>query len=110
MSLAPASFLPMTLGRWVRFAAKRQPSKLALHCEGRRLAYGELVGRMNRAANAARGLGLQPGDVVALVAPNRLEYIEIVIGLADAGLVVATLNPRLTAAELSTIFDDCRPR
>ncbi|MFM7273290.1 MAG: class I adenylate-forming enzyme family protein, partial [Gammaproteobacteria bacterium] len=55
-------------------------------------------------------LGLRPGAVVALLAPNCIEYPELVMGLADCGAIVATLNPRLSVAELQTIFADCSPR
>ncbi|NER82045.1 MAG: 4-coumarate--CoA ligase family protein, partial [Leptolyngbya sp. SIO1D8] len=34
----------------------------------------------------------------------------IVAGLSERGVVVATLNPALSADELSRIFDDCKPR
>ena len=46
---------------------------------------------------------------MALLSSNRIEYIEIVLGLAEAGIIVATLNPGLTAEELRAILDDCSP-
>ena len=55
-------------------------------------------------------LHLRAGDRVALVAPNCLDYVEIVAGLSDIGVIVATLSPRLTAAELTEIIADCDPR
>jgi long-chain acyl-CoA synthetase len=79
--------------------------------EGRTVSYGALVSRMNRVGNAGRGAWkIGEGDIVALIAPNRPEYIEIVAGLADLGAVVATLNPRLAPKEFQRIIEDCAPK
>ena len=104
-------YQPMTIGRGIRAAAARGRDKAAIVNGGRRLTYSELVRRMARVANMAREhLGLRAGDRVALVAPNCLEYIELVAGFSDTGVIVATLNPHLTASELRDILADCEPR
>lgn len=101
----------LTLGRGVRAAAARAPKKPAIIFGERVLRYCDLVERMARLATVAQTRWkLSPGDRVALVAPNCLEYLEIVLGLSDLGVVVATLNPRLTKGELAAIFADCMPR
>ena len=105
-----AGHVDLNLSRGIRCATARAANKLALHFDGAELRYGELVRRMNRAANYVSALGLSAGDVVALLAPNCIEYVEIVAGLSDVGVCVATLNPHLAAAELDHILDDCRPR
>ena len=103
-------FTALTLGRGLATVAARAPGKVALDCGERSLTFRELVARTHRLANAAHGLGLARGDRVALIAPNCLEYVEIVVGLAEIGITVATLNPRLSASELAVILDDCDPR
>jgi acyl-CoA synthetase (AMP-forming)/AMP-acid ligase II len=109
--MLPNGFRHLTLGQGIRTAARRAPDKTAVRLGERRLSYGQLTTRMARLANVGReALGLQAGDRVALLAPNCPEYVEIVAGLSDLGVVVATLNPRLTRAELDTIIDDCMPR
>lgn len=106
-----SGFQPLTLGRGLTATAARSPGKAALICGGRTLSYKDLIARMRRLGNAGlAGHGLRPGDRVALIAPNCLEFTEIVVGLADLGVIVATLNPRLTASELGPILADCDPR
>ena len=101
---------PLTVARGILNAAQRFPAVTAIESEGRTLSYRELAERLRRVGRAAvHDFGLAAGDVVALVAPNRIEYLEIVTGLAEAGLVVATLNPRLSASELGGIVEDCAP-
>lgn len=103
---ASAAHLPITLASGLQSAARRDPEKVAIHCEDQALRYGMLARRIDQVAAAARALGLAENARVLLVAPNCLEYIEIVAGLSEAGLAVVTANPHLTAAELRTIADD----
>ncbi len=111
MTDLPPAFHHLTIGAGIRSAARRAPDKLAVICEGRSLTYAALVDRMDRIAGAGHEqLGLQVGDRAAILAPNCLEYLEIVAGLADAGVAVATLNPRLGAKEIAHILADCTPK
>lgn len=107
----PETFRPVTVASGIRASLARDPEKAALVCGGRRLTYTRLVERIDRvAALAIDGLGLRPGDRAAIVAGNCLEYIELVSGLSDAGVAVATPNPRQTAAEIAYILNDCGAR
>lgn len=109
--MRPDGYQPMTIGRGIRSAAARVPERIAIAADTGKLSYRELVQRIARVANLGRErFALAPGDRVALIAPNCLEYAELVAGLSDIGAIVATLSPRLTPAELSDIFEDCTPR
>lgn len=107
---AHSGYYPVTLGNAFRAAAARVPQKTALHFEGQSWTYEELATRIRQVANSIGHFQLKRGDRVALITGNCPEYFEIVIGLADAGIVVATLNPHLTAHELGMILADCQPR
>ena len=107
----PWTYRPVTLDSGVRAAFNRTPDRLALREGERTLSYRQLVSRINRAGSAALGdLGLRNGDRVAILAGNCLEYIEIMCGLSGVGIAVATPSPRLTAAEVKLICDDCGAR
>ncbi len=102
---------PMTIGRGIRCAAARVGNKPAIVAERQVRGYRDLVRRIAKVTNAGtHALGLRVGDRVALVAPNCIDYVEIVAGLSDIGVIVATLNPRLTVAELAAIVAGCDPR
>jgi O-succinylbenzoate-CoA ligase len=73
---------------------------------GLRLGYAELDRRANRVANALRELGVAPGDRVALLLMNGVEYLETYFGLAKLGAVMVPLNWRLVAEELAFILRD----
>ena len=101
---------PLTVGRGIINAAARFASRTAIEAGELCFTYAELEQRLYRVGSMAlHNKGLKPGDVVALLSPNRAEYLEIVAGLSEAGLIVATLNPRLSAAELADILEDCEP-
>jgi acyl-CoA synthetase (AMP-forming)/AMP-acid ligase II len=108
--MLPDTFRHITMASGIRTSMARNPAKPALICGDRSLTYAQLVDRIDRVASLAAGLGLHPGERAAIVSGNCLEYIEIVDGLAEAGIAVATPNPRLTPAELGFILEDCGAR
>jgi acyl-CoA synthetase (AMP-forming)/AMP-acid ligase II len=61
-------------------------------------------------ANALHGLGLRKGDRVALLAYNCVEWMELYVGLARAGLVAVPINFRLTSPEIHYIVQHCDAR
>jgi long-chain acyl-CoA synthetase len=102
------AYLALDIGYGVRCAAQHKPNKVALGEGTRSLNYGELAERINRVSNGVRNIaGLDKGDRVALIAPNCIEYPELSIGIAQAGLIVVTLNPKLTSTEIKYICEDC---
>jgi len=110
-SRPPASYRPMTVADGIRTSASRWPEKQALGCAGRGLSFRELAARIHQVSNCAlTDLGAAPGDRVALMAPNCLEFFEIVCGLAEAGVIPVIVNPRLTGSELSYICGDSEAR
>ena len=77
---------------------------------GRRFTYAELNARSNRAADAFRGLGVRPGERVALLLMNGVEFIECFFALAKLGAVIVPLNWRLVPDELAFILKDSGAR
>ena len=102
----------LLIGYGVRCAARATPGKVALtDLAGNRRTYAELDDRARRIGVMARdGFGLARGDRVALVAPNRIDYAECVMGLADAGIGVVTVNPDSTADELAYVLNHSAAR
>lgn len=109
--MLPDGFAHLSVSRCIRTSAARVPGKAAIDWDDGTVTYRQLTQRMNQLGHAVMGqYGLAAGDVVALIAPNRPEYLEVVAGLSDHGLIVATLNPRLAPAELEAIAADCQPK
>ena len=108
---APATYQPITLAAGIHSTAAARPRKPAIGFCGRGLTYGALANRIRRVCGGAKALlEVTHGERAMVLAPNCLEYVEIVCGLSDAGMIVSTVNPRSTARELAAIANDCEPR
>jgi long-chain acyl-CoA synthetase len=107
----PFSFQHLALTAGVRAAMARDPAKIAYRHGERSRSYGALMERVDRISGAlAHGLGLRPGEHGAIIAKNSIEYMEAVLGAAQAGVALATINPRLAPRELAAICDDAGAR
>lgn len=97
-----------TLGDLLTETATAHPERLALVGRSHdgdevRLTYAELLLEAQRAATGIAGLA-EPGDFVALWAPNVAEWPIIEYGAALAGVVLVCLNPVLREAELDYVL------
>jgi acyl-CoA synthetase (AMP-forming)/AMP-acid ligase II len=100
----------MNIANGIREFAVSTPDAVAVIDGERSLTYSALNERANRLANAMLAGGLLPGDHVAIILGNRLEYAEISAGLAKAGMPMVPINPRLTAAEIDYIVGHSESR
>ena len=81
--------------------AARYGDRVALISDRETFSYREWNARANRYARWARSQGLAKGDVVALLMPNRPEYLSIWLGLARAGIITALVNTNVAGASLA---------
>ncbi len=89
-----------TLAAVVAAVAADRGDEPALIGEHEQFSYRDLTARANHYAHWAADQGIAPGAVVALLMPNRPEYIAIWLGLTQAGCVVALLNTNLAGDAL----------
>jgi acyl-CoA synthetase (AMP-forming)/AMP-acid ligase II len=99
----------VNLGMYVARSARFWPERPAILFRDRAVSYGELEQRSNRLAHALLALGLQRGDRVAVVSPNRPEIVELECALYKAGLVKVALNSRLAPGELADALANAEP-
>ena len=82
----------------------------AYHNLGTTLTYREVDALSARFAAYLRGLGLAPGERVALMMPNLLQYPVALFGALRAGLTVVNTNPMYTPRELRHQLKDSGAR
>ncbi|MEV6729699.1 MULTISPECIES: FadD3 family acyl-CoA ligase [unclassified Streptomyces] len=94
----------------VRAAAGQYADREAV-VDGRvRISYAQLGERVERAAAAAIAAGVEPGDRVAVWAPNTLEWIVSALGAVSAGAVLVPLNTRFKGSEAAYVLRRSRAR
>lgn len=94
----------------VRAAARRYGDREAV-VEGRtRVSYAEFGERVERAAAACMAAGVEPGDRVAVWAPNTLDWIVSALGAVTAGAVLVPLNTRFKGTEAAYVLRRSRAR
>ena len=62
--------------------------------------FGQMETRAEALAASLYGLGIEPGDRVAVVMPSWPEFVISMFAVAKLGAVLVPLNPRLTADDL----------
>ena len=90
--------------------ARTNPDAPALLSRGEIFSYGALAERIDRYARWALDAGIAKGDTVALLMPNRPEYLAIWLGLTSVGVVVALINTGLRGASLAHCLDVATPK
>ena len=83
--------------------ADRLASKPALidATTGRHLTYGEFRDSIDRVAVGLAAHGVRQGDVVAIYAPNSIDYVIAFHAIATLGATVSAVNPLYLSEELT---------
>ena len=91
-------------------AAERFGDRVAVVDGGVELTYVDLLDRAREFGAALVTSGVQPGDRVAIWAPNSARWIVAALGLWQAGAVLVPINTRFKGAEAFDILSRSRAR
>jgi fatty-acyl-CoA synthase len=84
--------------------ATQTPSKPAIVFEDTTRTWSQLTDRIRRLANHFIAWGVRPGNTVAIMLPNRPEFVEANAAAMRIGATVAYLNPRMPAADARALL------
>lgn len=96
----------MTIALALTRAARQSGDRPAMVGDGFSRGWAETAERIACLAAGLRGLGLDRGVSLALLAGNTAEHVELTYAAIWAGIVVVPLNWRLSASELREILRD----
>lgn len=102
--------IPATIPELVRQAAQRHGERIAIQEDGLRLSYAALDLQRAEAGRALMALGVQPGDRVAVWAPNYSEWIIAALAVHSVGAALVPLNTRMKGAEAGAVLADSGAR
>jgi long-chain acyl-CoA synthetase len=77
---------------------------VALVSRRRETTYGELRDQVARFRGGLAGLGLEPGDRVAIACVNNWYFVASYLAVLGAGMVAVPLNPQSPAPELAHLL------
>ncbi|MAX72730.1 MAG: AMP-dependent synthetase, partial [Nioella sp.] len=101
----------MTIAQWLQATAEAHPARPALYL-GHDLIedYAGFHAAAARVAAALVGMGVTPGDRVALFLKNTPDYLIALFGAWYAGAAVVPVNAKLHPAEVAWILSNAGAR
>ena len=101
-SLSPLSFLSRT--------AEVFPDAAAIVYRDRTRSWADVYARCRQCASQLINLGVRPGDVVSIIAPNIPELFEAHFAVPMCGATLNAINTRLEASTIRFILDHSETR
>ncbi|MFE2015507.1 long-chain fatty acid--CoA ligase [Streptomyces sp. NPDC059491] len=86
-------------------SARHFPDRIAVVEGATRLTYGELWTEALRCAAGLREAGVKPGDRVAVLLPNTVEFLRVYYGALAAGATVVPVHALLVADEVRYVLE-----
>lgn len=94
------------LNAFLTEAMQKYASSTAFYSMGKSLTYGQIDKMSTQMACYLQARGLKPGDRIAVMMPNLLQYPIALFACLRAGLVVVNTNPLYTPREMKHQFTD----
>ena len=98
---------PLSIVEILRFGAQNHPRAeiVSVRTEGdvHRYTYPDAFKRVAKLSSGLKKIGINPGDRVATLAWNGYRHFELYYAIAGLGAICHTINPRLSAEQMSYI-------
>jgi long-chain acyl-CoA synthetase len=101
---------PRILNDLIRHHAETTPDNTAILFEDQSISYGDFYDDVTRAARMLLGLGINRGDRLGLMFPNRPEMLFLYFACFRIGAIVVPVNTRYQRSEVEYALDhsECR--
>ena len=90
--------------------ARLYPQRTAFVADGRRITHAEYLARVERLATGLAAAGIAPGERIAVLAQNSLEFVDLYGAAARLGAILVPINWRLSADEIAHVITDTMPK
>src|SRR6202000_2927502 len=97
------SWVPMALGRRFDAVASAHPERPNVLTHAHPYSYRDLQEWSRQLARGLYGIGVRPGDRVALVIDNRPEFVAVKLAGARPGAVGVPVNFSYRRAEMAVV-------
>jgi long-chain acyl-CoA synthetase len=100
----------VAIGDILKKAARRFPDRVALTDGARQVSFSELERDANRFAHALLARGAKPGEKIATICNNSVEFVKALFGIHRAGLVWVPINTMLGPEDADYILGHAEVR
>jgi amino acid adenylation domain-containing protein len=87
---------------------ERNPTAVAIVCQGEQVSYQELNQQANRLAHYLRSCGVGPETIVALLAERSIPFAIAILAIFKAGGAYLPLDPQHPEARLRRVIEQSR--
>jgi len=94
----------MNIRELLQKQAEKYPDKIFLYFEEQEITYQNFNLTINRVANAFQKMGIDKGDMVAIMLPNSPEFLYTWMGLNKIGAVEVPINTGFKETEVQYIL------
>src|SRR5882762_1283114 len=98
-----------TLGDLLDETARARPDADAVIFRDQRLTYGALRARADELARALLAVGVRKGDRVAVLLPNRPEWLVAAFAIGKLGAITVGVSTFSAPREIAWTIEHCRP-
>ena len=99
----------MNLVDFLAEAAEKYQDRTAFQMGDRCLSFRDLDKLSNGLAKNLVGLGIRPGDCVAILLENSPDFAICYFAIVKAGAIAIPLDTKYKMLEIKAVFDDCQP-
>ena len=99
----------ITLGDLLDERARAHPGADAVIFRDERLTYGVLRARADDLARALLAVGVRKGDRVAILLPNRPEWLVAAFAIGKIGAITVGVSSFSAPREIAWTIEHCRP-
>src|SRR6516162_3844735 len=92
--------VPLFIKGLLESGVTRDPEQEIVSADSTRLTYRQFAERVGRLASGLAGLGVEPGDTVAVMDWDTHRYLECFFAVPMMGAVLHTVNVRLSAEQI----------
>jgi acyl-CoA synthetase (AMP-forming)/AMP-acid ligase II len=98
-----------TLHNVLKRNARQFGDRPAIVFDGRRITHAQFLARASALAGGLAAAGIGHADRIAVLAQNRLEYLDLYAAAAVLGAAIVPINWRLNAEEVAHAIADTTP-
>lgn len=100
----------VNLTSMIAYHATRTPEREAVLYGDERVTFAQLLDRAQRVGGGLKALGIESGDIVAVMMKNSAAFLDLALGTSHVGAIFLPINFRLSNAEAAYIVRDSGAR